>query len=120
MVGIERLDVLGDIRRPVVDHIGATALAARLVGQLPREDGRGVLVAADNSIDIAAVLSLCFGISVPALLGPAKSRYVGRHPAVIAPVIDEVDDQLDTSLLRRRHDVVEPLQPISAGVDLRA
>jgi len=45
-----------------------------------------------------------------------RSTY-SRHTTIVAPVIHEIDDELDTPLLSSRDDVVEALEPIGARVD---
>ena len=47
VLAVERLDVGARVRRPAGDDGGVAALAARLVAELPREDGGRVLVALD-------------------------------------------------------------------------
>lgn len=120
VVAIQTANVSRDVRRPVVNDIGATCLAARLVRRLPSKDSGRLDVAADDSSDVGLVLRLRLSVGVPAFLRSTESSHVGRHAAVVAPVVDKIDDELDTALLGGLDDVVQALKAVGAGVDLRA
>ena len=62
---IQGFDVRADARGPVGDDRGRASGAARLVAQFPCEDGRGVLVAVDDQVDVIFVRGLRFGVGVP-------------------------------------------------------
>lgn len=75
VVGVEALDVRAHLVDPAAERLrravvaprqvpDAVGAAARLVGQLPREDGGRVLVAGDYGLDIALVGSLDLGKAV--------------------------------------------------------
>lgn len=114
---IKRLDVRAGRLNPVVNDRGITAIAARLIGQLPRENRRRRSIPAHHSLDIVLVSSLGGGVGVPSGGTPSKGRNVSSNTTVVGPVVDKVDDQLDAVLLGRGDDVVETLQTISAGVN---
>lgn len=99
---------------------GVAAIAAGLVGQLPGENGRRVGVARDNGLDVLLVLSLDVGVCIPVGVGrTAESLHVGGHASIISPVVDEVDDQLDSPRLSGLYNVVQTLETIGTGVDDR-
>ena len=49
---VEGLDIGAGVGGPVGDDGGGAALAARLVAELPGEDGGGILVAVDDRLDV--------------------------------------------------------------------
>ena len=106
---------------PVIDNTDVAALASRLVGQLPREDRRAARIAGDNGLDVGLILRLCGRARVEGLVGRKVEEFdVGRDSTIVAPVVDEVDDQLNAILLGGLDDIVQTLKPIGTSVDLRA
>lgn len=119
-VSVERADVVGRGADPVCEHGGVARVAARLVGELPREDCGRSAVAGDNGFDVCLVHGLALGRLVPlGVAGDAARGEVRCHAAVVGPIIYEVDDQLDAVLLGGFDHGVEALQAIGAGVDGR-
>lgn len=116
---VERLDVRCRSLDPVGHHAEVAALAARLVGELPCEDGGRGTVAAHYGLDIRLILGLSFLAAVPLCVGAdAGEVEVSSHAAVVSPIVDEVDDELDAMLLGALDNVVKTLEAIGAGVDL--
>lgn len=76
MVRVERFDVCRDLGGPLRDDRGGTAVAARLVGQLPREDGGRRRVPRYDRLDIRLVLRLGCGVGKPRRLGAAEGSDV--------------------------------------------
>lgn len=85
MVGIQGLDVCRSRLRPVVDDGGRAALAAGLIGQLPREDGGGRLVPVDYGLDVLEVLRLGRRVGVPAVVIASEGVDVGVDSAIVVP-----------------------------------
>ena len=94
-------------------------MASWLVGQLPGEDGIGRLVAADNGVDVLVVLCLDLGVRVPGRGIATEVACVGAHSAIVAPVVGEVDDQLDIVRFGASDDGIQTLEPVGTGVDGR-
>lgn len=116
---VERFDVGCGVGHPFVEDIEVAAVAARLVGELPGENGRRVAVAANDCFDVRFVLRLGFLADVPFGVGfDAGVGEVGGHASIIGPVVDEVDDELDAVLFGALDDVVQALEAVGAGVDL--
>lgn len=42
---------------------------------------------------------------------------IGRNSAIVAPVINKIDNQLETVFLCRRHNIIQPLQSICASIN---
>lgn len=117
---VERLDVGRGGLDPVGQDGGGAALAAGFVGELPGEDGGGVGVAGHDGFDVGLVLGLGFGARVPFRVGgDAGVGEIGRHAAVVGPVVDEVDDELDVVGGGGLDHGVEALQAVGTGVDGR-
>lgn len=91
VVGVQGLDVLRDLGGPVVDDSRVAAVAARLVGQLPGQDGIGVGVSAHNSLDVLFVLRLRIRIGEPCFVGSTKRSGISRDTAIVVPVVDKID-----------------------------
>lgn len=85
MVRIQRLDVGRRGLCPVVDDGGRAALAAGLVGQLPREDGGRGLVPVDHGLDVLEVLRLGRRVGVPAVVVASEGVDVGVDSAIVVP-----------------------------------
>ena len=117
MVGVQRLDVSGNARSPVVNNLRAAAGAPNLVRKFPSEDSFAGLIAGNNSCNIFLVLCLCGGIGVPCCLCTTIFGDVSGHSTIIIPVVDEVDNELDAVLLGRADDVIETLKTIGSSVD---
>ena len=118
VVGVEALDVGGDVGDPGCEDVGRAAGASWLVGQFPGEHGSGGLVSRDDGGDVGFVLCLCGRVGVPCCHGgDAVVGTVSCHTAVIGPVVDEVDDERDAVCFGGLDDVVEALQTIDSGVD---
>jgi hypothetical protein len=117
VVGIERLDVGRSFGYPVGDDIGFAARAARLITQLPREDGRGSLVARDNGLNVSLIHALHLLIRVPIRLAASIGSNVGVHATIIIPEVYKGNDKLDAVLLSSRNNIIKALQTISASVD---
>lgn len=103
---VERLDVRAGFAGPLGDDLGAAAVAARLIGELPREDRGAVLVAADDGLDVVPVLRLGCGVGVPGGLAAAVVFDVGVDSAIVVPVVHKVDDDLDAMGLGRGDNIV--------------
>lgn len=69
---VERLDVRRRRARPLRQHRRRAAVAARLVGELPREHGGRSSVARDYGLDVGAVLGLRGCVGEPACLVAAE------------------------------------------------
>ena len=117
VVRIEGLDVGRSLGYPVSDNVGVAAGAARLISQLPRKDGRGSLVARDNSLDVRLAHALDLRIGVPSGLIATIGIDVGIHTTVIIPRVHKGNDKLDTVLLSSGDNVIKTLQTISTSVD---
>lgn len=117
VVGVEALDVLGRGLCPVVDDARVAAVAAGLVAELPGQDGGRVDKARDDGLDVGLVLGLRGGVGVPRRLAAAERVDVGLDAAVVVPLVDKGDHQLDAPGLGGRDDVVEALQAVGARVD---
>lgn len=65
VLGVERLDVRRRVARPLGDDRRRAAVAARLVGELPREHGRRRRVPRDHGLDVRPVLRLGRRVRVP-------------------------------------------------------
>ena len=118
MLAVERFDVRCGGGDPIGHDFEIAAVAARLVGQFPGEDGWRGVVAAHYGLDVCLVLSLSFLARVPLCVGSdAGVLEVSRHAAVVSPVVDEVDDELDAVLFCALDDIVEALKAVGAGVD---
>ena len=120
MARIEGLDVGRSLSYPFGNDVGVAARAASLVSQLPRKDGRGSLIARDNSLDVRLVHALDLRIGIPFGLAATIGSNVGTHTAVIIPEIHKGDDKLDAVLLGSGDNVIKTLQTISTGVDSRS
>lgn len=117
---IQLLDVLARRLDPFVQHIGITALASGLVGQLPRKHRRRARIPRHHRLDIPPVRLLDVLVRVERIMVRLAVRLDIRvHPAIVVPVIHKVDDELDAVLLRRVHHIVQPLQSVRARVDGR-
>ncbi len=75
---VERLDVRRDLGGPGREDRGGAPVAARLVGQLPREHGRRRRVPRHHGRDVRLVLRLRRRVRVPACRGAAEGRDVLR------------------------------------------
>ncbi len=84
---IERLDVAGNVSRPVVDDRSVAALAARLVAQLPGENGRAVSVPRYEDLDVVPVDFL--GYLALEEARPAICLAVRVESAEVGPVVHE-------------------------------
>lgn len=117
---VQRLDVLTRRLDPLVQHVRITPLAPGFVGQLPRKHRGRVDVPRHHGMDIPPIRFLDVLVRVERIMVRLAVRLaICIHPAVIIPVVDKVDDELDAALLRRGHDIVQPLQPVRARVDCR-
>lgn len=76
VLGVERLDVRRRVARPLGEHRGRAPVAARLVGQLPREHGRRGRVPRHHGLDVRPVLRLRRRVRVPGCGGAAEGRDV--------------------------------------------
>lgn len=76
VLGVERLDVRRRVTRPLGEHGRRAAVAARLVGELPREHGRRRRISGDYGFDVRPVLRLGRRIRVPGCGGAAEGGYV--------------------------------------------
>lgn len=118
VVAVERADVVGALANPVCEDGGRAAVAARFVGEFPREHGGRGAVARHDGFDVGLVHGLAFGGGVPlGVAADAAGGEVGCHAAVVGPVVDKVDDELDVVFLRGADDGVQALQAVGARVD---
>lgn len=85
VVRIEGLDIGRSLGYPVCHDAGFAAGAARLISQLPRKDGSGILVARDNSLDVRLVHALDLLIGVPFRLIASIGSDVGIEATIIVP-----------------------------------
>jgi len=92
MSRVQRLDVGRSLGSPVVDDRSVAAVAARLVHELPGEDGVGVLVAVHDELDVVLVGSLSGGVCVEGRGIASKHSTVGVDAAEVVPVVEEVQD----------------------------
>ena len=83
VVRVERLDVCAGGAGPVVDGGGGTAFAARLVAELPGEDGGAVFVAVYGERDPGLVGGLRGGVGVECCGVGAEGGGVGVYAAEI-------------------------------------
>lgn len=72
VVRVEALDVRRRLGGPLRDDARGAPVAARLVGELPRQDRRRVGVPRHHGLHVGAVLLLRRGVGVEAVLGPAE------------------------------------------------
>lgn len=79
---VEALDVRRGGARPLGHHRRAAPRAARLVGELPGEDGRRVLVPGDEHVDVVAVDALAGRVGEPLGGVGAEGGCVGCDAAV--------------------------------------
>ena len=87
MLRVKRFDVSADVLGPVVDDGCVAAAAARLVGELPGEDGAGRLVPIDNELDVFLVGVLGGGIGVEAVVVGAERAGVGVEASQVVVII---------------------------------
>jgi hypothetical protein len=106
VVIIQALDILRGLRRPLGNDVGRTHVAPRLIRQLPREYCCRLLVPVDDGLDVRLVRLLRYGVGVPRRRVAAKRGVVRADPTEVAPVVDEVEDELDAKALRGRNNVV--------------
>ena len=120
VLGVKGLDVSGGSLGPVVDSACGTAIAPGLVGQFPCENSGAARVARHHGLDVGLILGLSGGAGVPSLVvREAVVGYIRSHSTIVAPIVHEVDDELDVVCCGRLHDVVEALKSVGTGVDLR-
>ncbi len=122
MVRIETLHVRAHLPHPFEQRVsGFVGLAARLVGEFPRHDGRIVLVshtgvrvhAVYQVSDVFLVFFLDFFVPVKVIVVcPFEPLHVLAHPSKIVPVVREHDDQLYPELPSFLYDIIEPFETI--------
>jgi len=95
MSRVQRLDVGRNLGSPVVDDRSVAAVAARLVHELPGEDGVGVLVAVHDELDVVLVGSLGGGVGVERRCIAIVNGAVGVDAPEVVPVVEEVQDLQD-------------------------
>lgn len=117
---VEALDELARAGGPLRQHRRITPVTTRLVGQLPREDGRRGFVAVDKNLDVVAVDGLAGSVGEPLGGIGAECGGVGGDAAVVAPVVDKVENQFDAVLLGTVDGVVEALEAVGAKIDVAA
>ena len=86
---IERLNVLADIRGPVVDDARIAGTTTGFVGELPREDGARGFVAVDDELDVLLVCALCGSVGVKVIVGSTVGIRVGVDTAEIVEVVEQ-------------------------------
>ena len=84
---VQRFDVSADVLGPVVDDGGVAAAAARLVGELPGEDGAGRFVPIDDELDVFFVGFLGCGVGIETIVISAERACVGVEAAQVVVVI---------------------------------
>ena len=119
MVRIKALDVLRDFGRPFSDGGSWARFAARFISKLPGKDGGRLLVAGYEGFDVFLVCLLCRGSGVPGCsIVPECVCIRVADSSIVAPIIHEWENQLDTESLRSRHDIIEALDTIRAIIDV--
>ena len=96
---VEALDVCARGRGPGVDDTAVAAVAARLVAEFPREDGRGGLVAVHHEGDVGLVCFLGGGGSVEGRGVAVEDIAVGIYAAQGVPIVEHREDELKSVLL---------------------
>lgn len=115
VVGIQGLDESRNVSGPIEDDVGAAKRATSLVGQLPRENGSRVAVAAHDGLDVLPVLLLSTAALVKS--DTAEDPRVSPHAAIVVPVVYERNDQLHAARLGRLDNVVKPLEAVGSRVN---
>lgn len=80
-------------------NVPSGALAPRLIGKLPSENGRLVLIAGNKGVDIRLVcgLDVCVGVEQVVVLRPRDLGYVNVHTTVVLPVVRSIITECDQS-----------------------
>lgn len=146
VVGVEKLDVGGNVLDPLEDSLGSAVggtgevadtvgAAAGLVGELPGHDCGGVLIAVDEDLDVVLEGGNDLGVgvelressvSISKLVSKAthvivvlstKIDSVHVHSTVISPVVGQGNDKLDVGPLRGADNLVKGLEASLAVVD---
>lgn len=115
---IKDFDIRSSFCGPGRHNRRRASIATRLIGQLPGENCRAGTVATDYCLYICLVLRLNSRVGIPSGLCGTIVGIVSLHPAIIAPVVDEVDDQLVSMRCSARNDIVEALKAVYSCVDL--
>jgi hypothetical protein len=95
-------------------------VAPRLIGQLPSHDRRLIRIPLHKRLDIILERSLDIrvGIEITMSLSTTQDlRDVYIHASIVAPIIDERDDEADTGSFGLRDDCVEFAETIGTSVD---
>ena len=95
---VEALDVCARGRGPVVDDAAVAAVAARLVAEFPREDGRGGLVAVHHEGDVGLVCFLGGDVGVEGRGVAVEDVAVGVYATEGVPVVEHREDELEPVL----------------------
>lgn len=117
VIGIQTFNVRAGFRHPISYDRRRTTIASSFVRQLPSEDSRTRDISTDNSFDVRLVLRLNFRIGVPRCFGSIEIGVVNRHSAIIAPVVDKVDDEFDPVRFGTFNNIVESLETVCTGID---
>ena len=85
---IERLDVLADVRGPVVDDARIAGATAGFVGELPGENGARGFVAVDDELDVFLVGSLGGSVGVEVIVRSTVGIRVRVDTAKVVEVVE--------------------------------
>ena len=89
MPRVERLDILADVRGPVVDDTRIAGATARFIGELPRENGAGGFVAVDDELDVFLVCRLCGSVGVEVIVRSTIGVRVRVDTAEVVEVVEQ-------------------------------
>jgi hypothetical protein len=115
MIPVKALDVFRRLLGPLGDDGSVTSFTSRFIRQLPCQNGCRVDVWRDDRFDVFLILILAFCGCVPFALGwwiNLAEPVVSLHAAIVIPIVDKWDYQLDSSLFGRFDHIVEALKTI--------
>jgi hypothetical protein len=120
MIRIKTLDVLRDTRSPFRDDGCGAAMTARFIAELPGEDCGTLFVACHEGFDVCFVNGLGFWVGEPGGRVAAEGGGICVDAAIVAPVVDKGEDELEAVSFGGGEGVVEALEAGGTVINVTA